>query len=812
MEFYAKSKNRILTSKELEKGNDAFSRLKQLEHWTEEELKVIEQAWKKIETNKVEEQKTLKDHLKETEDCAKKFFEIYDEKFFLKTEQELIRYACRMHDIGKANDVFQARIGNNGITDDKLKGKEQIPHGYLSACSISQDSFYNEIYNSDDQCALLTAIYHHHEREDSFNGDEIKEYSRNYYETNIKEFLGDENWELDTGILSELLFRGKGEYQHSLSFTIADEPVWQKYALYKGMLNKFDWAASSGCLDVEIFIDKTKKELKTNIENKLHFGLHPVQTFMKDNSNKNVVIIAPTGSGKTEASLLWLDGEKGFYTLPLKVSSNAIYHRIKNNYNYHHVALLHSESLMEYLKEGVSTEIDGFGQYEKARGLSYPVTICTIDQLFKFVYKAPGTEIFAATLKYSKVIIDEIQSYSPNLIATLIYGLKIISDMGGKYAIVTATFPPVLKMFMEKYGLHRGQNGYVLKDFAKDSDLVRHKFMIRKSDFDIDEILEQGKEKKVLVLCNTVSKAQIVYRNLIDRNDETLEEVPIYLLHSRFIKKHRQQLEKKIEEFSNDDTQTGIWVCTQIVEASLDIDFHILHTELCTSDSLLQRMGRCNRKGRWSIDSPNIFIYASDELITKRGIYDKDILLRSLEYLSFYEGDIFTEEDKGSYMEQVYCPEAIKRTTYYKKIEKYLNHFSMVTPSDYDKKEVDKEFRMINSIVVIPDAIYNEHSELILQGLDVMQTSKVGREVKALIQTKLMDLTISLNIYQGRYPKGVDKDIIRSSGDDDGNGYWKAKEMPMSIHRSQLKYEFNEEMGRGLGLLLDEIEEEDSFL
>ena len=119
---------------------------------------------------------------------------------------------------------------------------------------------------------------------------------------------------------------------------------------------------------------------------------------------------------------------------------------------------------------------------------------------------------------------------------------------------------------------------------------------------------------------------------------------------------------------------------------------------------------------------------------------------------------------------------------------------------------------MINSIIVIPDAIYNEHSELILQGLDVMQTSKVGREVKALIQTKLMDLTISLNIYQGRYPKGVDKDIIRSSGDDDGNGYWKAKEMPMSIHRSQLKYEFNEEMGRGLGLLLDEIEEEDSFL
>lgn len=62
-------------------------------------------------------------------------------------------------------------------------------------------------------------------------------------------------------------------------------------------------------------------------------SLRPAQEYMKANSDKNVVMIAPTGSGKTEAALLWLNGDKGFYTLPLRVSANAIYERLNINMN-----------------------------------------------------------------------------------------------------------------------------------------------------------------------------------------------------------------------------------------------------------------------------------------------------------------------------------------------------------------------------------------------------------------------------------------------------------------------------------------------
>ena len=41
----------------------------------------------------------------------------------------------------------------------------------------------------------------------------------------------------------------------------------------------------------------------------------------------------------------------------------------------------------------------------------------------------------------------------------------MITDMGGRFAIITATLPPVIKYFMARYGLIEGEK-YVYKDFS----------------------------------------------------------------------------------------------------------------------------------------------------------------------------------------------------------------------------------------------------------------------------------------------------------------------------------------------------------
>lgn len=55
---------------------------------------------------------------------------------------------------------------------------------------------------------------------------------------------------------------------------------------------------------------------------------------------------------------------------------------------------------------------------------------------------------------------------------------------------------------MEKCGLIQGEQ-YEFRDFSKESDIIRHKVKIKSGEMNFDEILEKGRDKKVLVICNT---------------------------------------------------------------------------------------------------------------------------------------------------------------------------------------------------------------------------------------------------------------------------------------------------------------------
>ena len=701
--------------------------------------------------------------------------------FFESKEVELIKIAAKHHDLGKINYKFQKKIriaiGKELYQNEEIekfyqsKKYGEIPHGYLSPAFLNIHELKKHFDNEVELFALINSIYYHHSRDATFTATVICEVIENDLKKQLAQ--SENGYILSTGYLGRIFTANSQQIP---------EKKWLKYAVIKGMLNKLDYAASAG-IDVEIDGKLDGKYIAGFVRAK-YPRLREVQEYMMENHDKNLVVVASTGMGKTEASLLWLNKNKGFYTLPLKISINAIYKRIigmdGNALGYSRTALLHSDALA-YLVENESTYDDPIEKYYATRRFAYPLTICTVDQLFKFVYKYLGCEIILATLKYSKLIIDEIQAYSPEIVARIIYGLEIITQLGGKFAIVTATFSPIYEYFMQKEGIDYQKPP---KPFVTSQS--RHFASYCEGDFDYDEIIENGKIKKVLVICNTVKKAQNVYERLYRSN------VGVHLLHSHFIRLHRNTLEESILKFTRDDgfkSATGIWVTTQIVEASLDIDFDMLYTEMAPADSLLQRFGRCYRSREYTGNTPNIKICNTQNY---KGVYDKDIFDLSTEYISKYCAEIFSENKKIEYVNCVYSLDRLKNSKFFKAIEKELDEIKKLVPMFFKQEEAERWFRDIKSITVIPEQVFEKlkksgELESIVAIVNNMSLPLKDR-VKARDEIYKYTLSVNPMQYNMRGQKLIDTSKIDAK---------------LDIYRINCKYEFDECKNQGRGLLYD---------
>ena len=713
--------------------------------------------------------KTIKEH---TDDLLRQY-QILKSKYaniLKKEEWKTLEDAIKYHDLGKLNSKFQnklyEKLGYTGRLKEWITG-EEVPHNFLSPFFIDTKK-YKEKYGEKQTKLLVSSVYYHHSREQvPYNIEEVKQDLQEQIKS-LPDFYQIDIQKVRASFNRYVLLPNEHLLQDS------------SYIKIKGLLNKIDYIASLDKVGVNIEED-TKEEGKgikdkmiSIIESKYSGNYREVQKYMKEHCEENIIVISSCGTGKTEAALLWTNNQKTFYTLPLKVSINAIYQRITQQIGYHKAVLLHSDAFSYYLeKEGSNIMI-----YDRAKRFTSPFIITTADQLFKIVFRYCGYEEILATLSYSKVVIDEIQMYTPEIVAYILLGLKMITNLKGKFAIMTATFPPMLYSFIDALEIpYTRQREYFQPNIDN-----KHKIELKENaDFDLEKIKKQAKENKVLVICNTIKKAQMLYDKLKDAN--------IHLLHSHYIKQDRNELEKEILEFSDKSKhpENGIWISTQIVEASLDIDFDILHTDMCSIDSLFQRMGRVYRKREYTKEEPNIYIYDNKNGVPI--ILHADIYRFSLQELLKYNGKTISEKDKQNMIENIFDETKNKeliKSDYYKKIQKTIEIIKKIKPYEIEKKEVNKLFRNISSISLLPDCIYEK---LDREGkIEVWtQILKTSRDIKEKIKVKneIQKYTINVSNYHTLH---YDKEELF---------------FPYSnIHRTDYQYEFNEKDKKGRGLIM----------
>ena len=670
---------------------------------------------------------------------------------YIKEERiyELIQKACIYHDIGKINKEFQKRVKNKGIKFDENK---EVAHNVLSLYFIDESKFNNK----EDYLIVSNAVVNHHDYCDI--GLAIREKS-----------------DIIENLLEGLDHKKVKKVIPAKIASISQDIDAIKI---KGYLHKCDYSASSGyTAEYENnFLEKSLENVlnKWKLDNQ-DASWNELQQYCIENKNENIIAIAQTGMGKTEAGLLWISDNKGFFILPIRTAINAIYDRTKKYISSYggnleeQLGLLHSSSLEYLLSQSEDDKYDDKDEYidkkedkeiieyEKiAKQLSLPINVSTIDQLFDFVYKYPAYELKLTTLSYSKIVIDEIQMYGPDLLAYLVYGLERIVEQGGKVAILTATLPPFVKELLSK------NIKFKIKEGGFTDNSKRHNLKILDKRIDSNDICDKymeneklNKSNKILVVCNSITQAQNLYEEISD----ILGNKNLHILHSKFIKCERLSKESEIIEFgktykdnkSNElDKQSGIWISTSIVEASLDIDFDYLFTELKDLNSLFQRLGRCNRKGKKDSSENNCYIYTQiDErsfINGDRGYIDKDIFELSKEAISLWEGQI-SEKEKIELINKYLTMDKIKNSNYIIQYKHTYNFIKNLTPDTFKSDEV--KLRNILSKDIIPSPIYHEYNgdikELELKLKDKSLNSPENKGEKIKLQNKLKKYTVSVH-------------------------------------------------------------------
>ena len=670
---------------------------------------------------------------------------------YIKEERiyELIQKACIYHDIGKINKEFQKRVKNKGIKFDENK---EVAHNVLSLYFIDESNFNNK----EDYLIVSNAVVNHHDYCDI--GLAIREKS-----------------DIIENLLEGLDHKKVKKVIPAKIASISQDIDAIKI---KGYLHKCDYSASSGyTAEYENnFLEKSLENVlnKWKLDNQ-DASWNELQQYCIENKNENIIAIAQTGMGKTEAGLLWIGDNKGFFILPIRTAINAIYDRTKKYISSYggnleeQLGLLHSSSLEYLLLQSEDDKYDDKDEYidkkedkeiieyEKiAKQLSLPINVSTIDQLFDFVYKYPAYELKLTTLSYSKIVIDEIQMYGPDLLAYLVYGLERIVEQGGKVAILTATLPPFVKELLSK------NIKFKIKEGGFTDNSKRHNLKILDKRIDSNDICNKyreneklNKSNKILVVCNSITQAQNLYEEISD----ILGNKNLHILHSKFIKGQRLSKESEIIEFgktykdnkSNElDKQSGIWISTSIVEASLDIDFDYLFTELQDLNSLFQRLGRCNRKGKKDSSENNCYIYTQiDErsfINGDRGYIDKDIFELSKEAISLWEGQI-SEKEKIELINKYLTMDKIKNSNYITQYKHTYNFIKNLTPDTFKSDEV--KLRNILSKDIIPSPIYHEYNgdikELEEKLKDKSLNSPENKGEKIKLQNKLKKYTVSVH-------------------------------------------------------------------
>ncbi|MGC1378063.1 MAG: CRISPR-associated helicase Cas3', partial [Anaerolineales bacterium] len=437
----------------------------------------------------------------------------------------------------------------------------------------------------------------------------------------------------------------------------------------------------------------------------------------------SALLVAPTGSGKTEAALLWAACQSGaprlFYTLPYQASMNAMKLRLDEIFSSENVGLQHGRGLLALYRQLMERDpADAAPTARRMKNLAElnhpPVRVFSPYQMLKAMYRLKGYEAQLIDYQNSLFIFDEIHAYEVGRLAMILKTMEYLRRYyNARFFVMSATFPSLIKGWLKDA---LGDSVEIVAQKSLFDAFGRHQLKVIEGDLLSDENLEQiaadaKSGKSALVVCNIVARAQQAYDAL-----KSLRNIgiPVELLHGRFNMRDRSEKEKFVREKADTrkaDRSPVVLVATQVVEVSLDVDFNTIYTDPAPLEALVQRFGRVNRGRKLAIAPVHVFTLPDDG----QKIYVPELITRTLQILRREKDNPIDENKIGVWLDEIYSGKIAKQwQEEYAKAAKEFEEICINTLRPFQTADDSLEERfskMFDGIEVLPDSLVKEYVE-----------------------------------------------------------------------------------------------------
>ncbi len=325
-------------------------------------------------------------------------------------------------------------------------------------------------------------------------------------------------------------------------------------------------------------------------------------------SNRNVILQAPTGSGKTWAALapfLYARSvgrpiaDRVLYALPLRSLATSLYNSTRED--------IAKCSLLEGDPPRVSIQT---GESPDDQKFEADIVFTTIDQLLSSYLQHPVGlpdrcgNLNGGAIPGALVVFDEFHLLDAGrAMGTAIEMLQTFwrEQPLTQFVVMTATLS---RRSLE--WLARELKAEIV-DVPPDelAELHNEQGRVRRYEYvpeplTAEAVIAAHGGNRSIVIVNSVTKAQALYRELSSEDTKRRlgEGVEVRLLHSRFFEEDRRRIESDLAEWFGPKGKRSniVLVSTQTIEAGMDFSCENLHTEVAPLNAVIQRAGRCARR------------------------------------------------------------------------------------------------------------------------------------------------------------------------------------------------------------------------